>query len=268
MHCGAVRTLLLIEVQEKLAGCFLNTNLVSHYKLCAPSRVYRREYIAKFTDHVFAKAISQIAEWQASGLHLSVAVKISALALTDSSLAARLSALLDEYHVAPEDFTVEVTETSSLADYEASARTLRSIADIGIGISIDDFGTGYTSIGYLKEFPVSELKIDRLFIKDILESERDLSIVSGMIQLAKGVGAPTVAEGVDDIATLQALIDLGCDYAQGLYLCHPSAASNFTPDCREEIFKFPCDPTKTVFGTYPSRATTPILNRTITASGS
>ena len=197
VHCGAVRTLLLIEVQEKPAGCFSNTNLVSHYKLCAPSRVYRRDYIAKFTDHVFAKAISQIAEWQASGLHLSVAVNISALALTDSSLAARLSALLDEYHVAPEDFTVEVTETSSLADYEASARTLHSIADIGIGISIsiDDFGTGYTSIRYLKEFPVRELKIDRLFIKDILESERDLSIVSGMIQLAKGVGAPTVAEG-------------------------------------------------------------------------
>ena len=70
------------------------------------------------------------------------------------------------------------------------------------------------------------------------------------------------------MVTLQALIDLGCDYAQGLYLGHPSAASNFTPDCREEIFKFPYDPTKTVFGTYPRRATTPILNRTITAFGS
>jgi hypothetical protein len=70
------------------------------------------------------------------------------------------------------------------------------------------------------------------------------------------------------MATLQALIDLGCDYAQGFYLGYPSAALNFTPDCREEIFKFPCGPTKTVFGTYRRRATTPILNRTITASGS
>jgi len=97
-----------------------------------------------------------------------------------------------------------------------------------VGISIDDFGTGYTSIRYLRDFPVSELKIDRLFVCGVAEGQRDYSIVSGIVRLAQGIGASTVAEGIESVETVRALSDVGCDFGQGYYLARPAPAKSVT----------------------------------------
>lgn len=195
----------------------------------------RSKFILQFTDSVLHKALRQIADWSRAGLPIPVAVNISPQALTNPDFANRVKELMQEYAVAPDQLIIEITETTNLSNYDSAAQSLIELANHGVGISIDDFGTGYTSIRYLRDFPATELKIDKLFVKKACEEGRDHSIISGIVRLAKGIGARTVAEGIEDPETLDALIDLGCDLGQGYHLGRPTAAANFTSDCFDEI---------------------------------
>jgi EAL domain-containing protein (putative c-di-GMP-specific phosphodiesterase class I) len=104
---------------------------------------------------------------------------------------------------------------------EKSLIILNELHQIGFGISIDDFGTGYSSMAYLKDLPADELKIDQSFVRNMIDDEKDASIVQAAIDLAHTLGLKTVAEGVEDGGAVEKLNLMGCDYAQGYHFAKP-----------------------------------------------
>jgi EAL domain-containing protein (putative c-di-GMP-specific phosphodiesterase class I) len=119
---------------------------------------------------------------------------------------------------------LEITESSLMANRERALAVLTHLKEIGINISVDDFGTGYSSLAYLKDLPVSELKIDRSFVKDMVEQTRNRAIVQSTIDMAHHLGLRVVAEGVEDQSTWELLGHVGCDTAQGYFLSRPVVA--------------------------------------------
>jgi EAL domain-containing protein (putative c-di-GMP-specific phosphodiesterase class I) len=138
-------------------------------------------------------------------------------------LPAVIEELLARYSVAPERLTLELTETAAMEDPESGPKALQTLANIGLQVSIDDFGSGYSSLSYLKQLPVSEIKLDRSLVMDIGTSESARVIVETAINMAHGLGYRIVAEGVetDDVAEL--LRDMRCDTLQGFWLSRPIA---------------------------------------------
>jgi len=116
---------------------------------------------------------------------------------------------------------LEITETTVMDDVEHAISTLKDIQSMGVEIALDDFGTGYTSIGHLKQFPISTLKIDQSFIKNLPESNDDTAIVSAVVAMAHNLGLKVVAEGVETEAHLHYLADIRCDMIQGYYFSRP-----------------------------------------------
>ncbi|MGR8918208.1 MAG: putative bifunctional diguanylate cyclase/phosphodiesterase [Gammaproteobacteria bacterium] len=189
--------------------------------------VERTKLIDAFTRTVIARALGQVVDWRRSAIAVpSVAVNVSVHALVEDDFVGFVLDAVDGFGLEPADLIVEITETASLGSYDRAQDTLKSLAAAGVGISIDDFGTGYTSIRYLREFPATELKIDRLFVSSLTADSRDRSIIDAIVSLARGIGARTVAEGIESAATLELVKALGCDYGQGFFLAHPAAAEH------------------------------------------
>jgi diguanylate cyclase (GGDEF)-like protein/PAS domain S-box-containing protein len=176
--------------------------------------------IAGLTDWVMRNAVAQLARWGAT-VPVGAALNISMENLSEPDLAERLKDMLARAGVDPSLICLELTESALLVDVERSARTLSDLVKLGVRFSIDDFGTGYTSLSYLNRFPVQELKIDRSFVSNLVEDERNRTIVRSIIELAHGLGLHVVAEGVEVPETLGLLREWGCDYAQG-YLLAPA----------------------------------------------
>ncbi|EKO3799364.1 EAL domain-containing response regulator [Vibrio harveyi] len=136
-------------------------------------------------------------------------------------MSARLFALCDQYQIAPERITLELTEDEV---YDCSVTSLANLANLrltGVGLAIDDFGTGYSSLSQLATLPYTELKIDRQFIKDALTNFKSQQITISSLHLAKSLGLKSVAEGVEDTETLSYLRELGVELYQGFVRCHP-----------------------------------------------
>ena len=177
--------------------------------------------IRALTRWVLANSIAQCGSWQRRGLHLNVAVNLSVRALLDVGLADEVESLLRQAGVSPTALTLEITESSIMADPVRSIGVLNRLADLGIMLSIDDFGTGYSSLSYLKKLPVGEVKVDRSFVMNMSADQDDAVIVRSTIDLARNLGLKVVAEGVEDRSTWDQLTRLGCDAAQGYYLGRP-----------------------------------------------
>jgi EAL domain-containing protein (putative c-di-GMP-specific phosphodiesterase class I) len=177
--------------------------------------------IRPLTRWVLAASIAQCGTWQRRGLHLNVAVNLSVRALLDVGLPEEVEGLLREAAVPPTALTLEITESSIMADPARSIGVLNRLADLGIMLSIDDFGTGYSSLSYLKKLPVGEVKVDRSFVMNMSADPDDAVIVRSTIDLAGNLGLRVVAEGVEDQATWDQLTLLGCDAAQGYFLGRP-----------------------------------------------
>ena len=161
--------------------------------------------------------IDQVALAKAGhGVH--VAVNISSVLLTDSGFAARAAQLAGQSRAG---LTFEVTETAIMADVDSAVRTLEMWKRAGVKVSIDDYGSGHSSLAYLKRLPASELKLDRVFVKDVCSSQRDRMLVKSTVDLAHNLGLTLTAEGVEDHETLSVLKLMGCDSAQGFGLCRP-----------------------------------------------
>jgi EAL domain-containing protein (putative c-di-GMP-specific phosphodiesterase class I) len=133
--------------------------------------------------------------------------------------------------IAPESVTLEVTENSLMANPELSHEILVRIRDYGSKVSIDDFGTGYSSLSYLKEIPADELKIDRTFVMGMMQDAGDRKIVEHSISIAQSFGLAVVAEGIETAEVLAALTQLGCDFAQGYYICKPLPGDEIEAFC-------------------------------------
>jgi diguanylate cyclase (GGDEF)-like protein len=183
------------------------------------------ELIHPFTLYILDVVTRQMALWIAAGRSISVSVNISANNLLDNSFTDRLAEVLEISGVPASLLELEITESAVIRHPETILRRLQQIRDLGVTLSIDDFGTGYTSLSYLKQLPVQQLKIDKTFIMNLTSDSADQRIVRSAIQLAHGFGMTVVAEGVESQAVAAQLLEYGCDYAQGFHLGRPQAAS-------------------------------------------
>lgn len=158
-----------------------------------------------------------------------VSVNVAAYDLLATDLPSIVEDALTRHAGRPGDLKLELTETSVMDDPEQAQRVLEKLRDLDIAIAIDDFGTGYSSLSYLSRFPISELKIDQTFVRDMLWSKRNASIVRSTVALAHELGLVTVAEGAEDMATVDALRDYGCMRVQGYAISKPVPEAEFPP---------------------------------------
>lgn len=187
----------------------------------------RTRMIRPLTQWVIERAFRDNAAWRAEGLELVISINLSIKDLQDPEFPDRVVGAMAKAGVRPEWFVFEITESCIIVDPERVLSVLHRIHSLGFGLAIDDFGTGYSSLAYLKRLPVSELKIDKSFVLDMLDSDNDAVIVRATIDLAHNLGLVVTAEGVESAAVLDALRDDRCDIAQGYYLSRPLAAEDF-----------------------------------------
>ena len=185
--------------------------------------------ISIITRYVLRKAIRDCAEWNASGLDVTVAINLSALDLYDAELPTFISGLLGEVSLPPSKLVLEITESAVMRDPAYAQRILSDLKRRGIALAIDDFGTGYSSLAHLKRLPVDELKIDKSFVMNLGDdsSRDDIVIVRSTIELGHNMGLKVIAEGVENAAAWQTLATLGCDMAQGYFVSRPLPANEF-----------------------------------------
>ncbi len=176
--------------------------------------------IRALTLWVVREALDQAERWRAAGLDLRVAVNLSVRSITPE-LPGELAAILDGRRGALE---LEITETVGMEDAARSLAVLEELTDLGIRLSVDDFGTGFSSLAYLKELPVSAIKIDRSFVMEMDAEASDRAIVRSTIDLARHLGMEVVAEGVESEQSLRELRALGCHLAQGFAISPPLGA--------------------------------------------
>jgi diguanylate cyclase (GGDEF)-like protein len=191
--------------------------------------------IDPLTWWVLEVALRQAKAWRRLVPGLTMAVNLSARSLMSMDIAERLGCVIQNAGLEPAALTLELTESSTIADPVGSERVLRSLADLGVNLSIDDFGTGYSSLSRLKRLPFQELKIDRSFVKEMVHDKGDEAIVRSTIELARNLGRMVTAEGVEDQQTLRRLAALGCDAAQGFFLARPLPA----PQCEAWLLAAP-----------------------------
>lgn len=177
--------------------------------------------IGPLTEHMLRTALRDIRRIPKVDHPIGVAVNIAAPSLLDENFPGLVERLLDEYEVAPQSLTLEVTESTMMTDSARARLVLGALADLGVDLSIDDYGTGYSSLAYLSTLPVHEVKIDRAFVTDMAVDERLEKIVSSTTALVHGLGKRVVAEGVENSATWDLLVEAGCDLVQGYYLARP-----------------------------------------------
>ena len=171
---------------------------------------------------VLRTACRQLGVWQRGGYpDLAVAVNLSAEQFSQKDLLMQIGTILDETGIAPCHLELELTEVTIMDDIDAAATTLRLLHKAGMKISIDDFGTGYSSLNHLKRFPISSVKIDRSFIRDITTDSDDAGIIKAIITMAHDMGLRVVAEGVETQAQLAFLGNLHCDEFQGFLFSPP-----------------------------------------------
>ena len=164
------------------------------------------------------------------GNDLSVAINLSARVFHEQGIVEQILGALNIFDVPATNLILEVTENAIMTDLQLSARVLESLRDKGVRISIDDFGCGYSSFEYLKQFPATELKIDKSFVFDITRSARAAKLVRSMIDLAHHLDIVAIAEGVEDQDTADMLCDMGCDFAQGYFYSRPKPAEQFVAE--------------------------------------
>ncbi|RLA10601.1 MAG: GGDEF domain-containing protein [Gammaproteobacteria bacterium] len=180
--------------------------------------------IVPIGEWVLREACKQNQALQAFGLPpTKVSVNLSPRQLREPNLVQHVEQALQEAGLEPALLDLEITESMLMIDVERVTRALKELSAIGVTISVDDFGTGYSSLAYLKQFPITTLKIDRSFIRDIPESKDDMSITIAIINMAKGLGIKTVAEGVEIEAQLEFLKQHKCNLMQGYYFSKPIA---------------------------------------------
>jgi diguanylate cyclase (GGDEF)-like protein len=184
--------------------------------------------IKPLTDRVLELALAQLAEWQARGLDLSVAVNVSPRVLVDRGFTETVVSALTHAGAPARALKLEVTESALVSDPEAARTVLQELDLLGVQSSIDDFGTGYSSLAYLAELPVAEVKIDRSFVARMTAGSRERIIVNSTIDLAHHLGMRAVAEGVEDVSLLPELKALGCDAAQGFAISRPLPGPELT----------------------------------------
>jgi len=182
--------------------------------------------IIEIGEWVVIEACKIMNRWKNMGVNINrIAINVSVQQLESKGFSSWLFNIISFYSLSVEDFELEVTETSLINDEDLILEVLRDLSGMGFRIVLDDFGTGYSSLYYLKNLPLSTIKIDQSFIYDMNNDNATLSIVKTIIQLAKDLNLNLVAEGVEEDIQASKLLTLGCEYAQG-YLFYKPLPSN------------------------------------------
>lgn len=260
-------SLLLLTMENELRDAIKNNHFVLYYQPkihLATNRVYGVEALLRWnhpqrgmippaqfiplaeqstlinplTYWVLDAALKQINLWKDNNVNINMAINISALNFMESDFETVVVEKLREHNIEGSALTLELTESEIMSDPDRVLAILTRLSQKGIRISIDDFGTGYSSLSYLKKLPVSEIKIDKTFISDIRNDVNDEAIVRSTIDLARNMGLISVAEGVEDLATMEYLKKIGCDIVQGYYVCYPISAAEFIEWLKIQVVSF------------------------------
>ena len=168
------------------------------------------------------EAAMQAKIWQKSfGFDSSIAVNMPSRLFEQRDLVEKIEAILTRLAVNPRAIELEITETGLMKDLQGVVPSLLRLNQLGTEISIDDFGTGYSSLSYLTSLPISELKIDRSFVRDLGDTPQSSAVVSAIIALARALGLRVIAEGVETTTQMEVLYNLGCHICQGFLYARP-----------------------------------------------
>ncbi|WP_460312092.1 EAL domain-containing protein [Aliiglaciecola aliphaticivorans] len=187
--------------------------------------------IGQVTDFVIRSAIVDAKKVIDSGLHICIAINLSAKDILNPSLLETIEQHLKNYGVSASCLSFEITESDLVADPQKAVVELNKFRDVGFSLAIDDFGTGYSSLAYLKQLPVSELKIDKSFVLNLVDQSSDQQIVQTILELAHNFQLGVIAEGVENQQSLELLKEWGCDWVQGYHVCRPIAVEDMIDWC-------------------------------------
>ena len=178
--------------------------------------------INRIGDWIFregAMKLQSLSEVYGNGLLLSI--NLSPVQFGMPQLAESLRQIIDSYGLRPDQLEIEVTETALMHDIDYTRAQLAQLRALGVRTAVDDFGTGYSSLAYLRHFELDTLKIDQLFIANMLDSPRDAAIVSTILELGRNLGLEVVAEGVETLEQREWLLEHGCEIMQGFLVSKP-----------------------------------------------
>jgi diguanylate cyclase (GGDEF)-like protein len=180
------------------------------------------------TRWVLAEAATQCAAWRTGGSPVTVSVNVSPSNLLEPDFVGMVQSHLDRHSLPADSLVLEITEASVIAEFDRAQRVIGELRDRGLTVSIDDFGAGATSLAYLSNLAVGELKLDRSFIMGLAGdgARRDIDLVRSTIELGHAMGLRIVAEGIEDTPTLELLTEMGCDLAQGYCISRPKPAGD------------------------------------------
>ena len=180
-------------------------------------------------DWVLQTACEQAAKWRRGGLQtVRMSINVSPLQFNDAAIISRLHEILTETGLKPDMLELEVTE-SVVQTTGKNIEIFEGLKALGVNIAIDDFGTGYSSLGSLRQMPINSLKVDRMFVKDMLHKEQDSILLGVIIGMAHALGCRVVAEGVEQLEQVLTLSGMGCDMIQGYLFSQPVPADRIPP---------------------------------------
>jgi diguanylate cyclase len=201
-------------------GSFISPALIA--SICE-----ERGLMSQLTQFVLNTALRHLMAWKSSGFNINISVNLSAVTLSDSSFVTVVEHALSTWGISAERLTLELTESSIVQNEGAALEMMKQLRKLGCKLALDDFGTGYSSFAYLRQYPISELKIDQMFSKNLATDLGDQRIVHALAELAHTFEMTALAEGVEDEETAVRLLALGCDVAQGYHFSKAIPANEF-----------------------------------------
>jgi EAL domain-containing protein (putative c-di-GMP-specific phosphodiesterase class I) len=186
-------------------------------------------------EWVLREACRQQVEWKQQGIHLTMAINIAALQFQQSDFVERVAGILADTGALAADIELEITEGALLASTETLIERLNQLRGLGLSLALDDFGTGYSCLAYLKRLPIERLKIDRSFVKDLPGDNEDAAIASATLSMARDLGMMVTAEGVENEAQREWLLQRKCALCQGYLISPPRPAETLTRWLRETM---------------------------------
>lgn len=188
--------------------------------------------IMELGEWVLKRSISDYKQLARYGMSPGVlSVNLSRRQFNSTNISSTLEKAISEAGLTPQQLTLEITETAIMDDTNRTAQILNEFKEMGVGLSIDDFGVGYSSFAALREFPIDEVKIDRLFVADVVGDTSSQEIIRAIIDVAHALNAEVVAEGIENRKQFEMVKYLGCHRAQGFFLCEPVEATTFPDVC-------------------------------------
>jgi diguanylate cyclase (GGDEF)-like protein/PAS domain S-box-containing protein len=195
-----------------------------------------RGLIGALGELVLTEACQEWRKWRDAGFEdLTVAVNVSAVQFRQMHIEECVKRVLAQSGIPVDALELEITESVVMREAEAVIHTMQSLKDWGVKLSIDDFGTGFSSLSYLRRFPISKLKVDQSFVREMTRSEDAARIVAAIVGLAKSLRLRVIAEGVETDSELALLQELGCDEMQGYLVSRPLPAPEFQELLRRHL---------------------------------